>query len=164
MSSTNDLAPDRTHRFRGLLRTSFTAGAVLSALATGTLALGLVTGLVPSSIFGARELIAVAVRGFAAGAVAGGLFAWFVARGERGKTLLELSTRRVALWGGLATASIPLLTILASSGSVPVGVLAATTALAGIGGSIVSAGMLRLARRYPARIGEPDTNSERLLP
>src|SRR5262249_48858843 len=133
------------------------------ALATGTLALGLVTGLVPSSIFGARELIAVAIRGFAAGAVAGGLFAWFVARGARGKTILDLSTRRVALWGGLATASIPLLTMLAWRGSVPVDILAAATALAGIGGSIVSAGMLRVARRAPAQIGEPDARSERLL-
>ena len=165
MSATNDLESERPHPFRGLLRTSFTAGAVLSALATGTLALGLATGLVPSSIFGARELIAVAIRGFAAGAVAGGLFAWFVSRGERGKTLSALSTRRVALWGGLATASIPLLTLLAARGAgVPVGVLAASTALAGIGGSIVSAGMLRLARRAPARLGEPAANTERLLP
>src|SRR5215831_20575905 len=101
MSSTNDSELDAPYRLRGLLRTSFTAGAVLSALATGTLALGLVTGLVPSSIFGARELIAVAIRGFAAGAVAGGLFSWFVARGERGKSLSTLSTPRVALWGGL---------------------------------------------------------------
>src|SRR5215831_19415050 len=104
MSSTNDSELDAPHRARGLLRTALTAGAVLSALAAGTLALGLVTGLVPSSIFGAREVLAVAIRGFGAGAVAGGLFSWFVARGERGKTLSALSTRRVALWGGLATA------------------------------------------------------------
>ncbi len=64
MSSMNDSELEQPHRFRGMLRMSLTAGAVLSALATGALALGLATGLVPSSIFGARELIAVAIRGF----------------------------------------------------------------------------------------------------
>jgi hypothetical protein len=42
---------DEAHRYRGLVRTSFTAGITMSAIATGALALGLATGLVPSSIF-----------------------------------------------------------------------------------------------------------------
>jgi hypothetical protein len=111
-------------------------------------------------------VIAVAIRNFGAGAVAGGLFAWFVARRERGQTLSTLSTRRVALWGGLATASVPLLatlTALAATGRLlPIGVLAAGTLLAGIGGSVVSAGMLRIARRAP-QLTEPDANPDRLL-
>ena len=165
MSLKSDSELHRLYRLRGLLRTSLTGGAILSVLATGTLALGLATGLVPSSIFGARELIAVAIRGFAAGAVAGGLFSWFVARGERGKSLSTLSTPRVALWGGLATASIPVLTALAAGGSaMPIGILAASAALAGIGGGIASAGMLRVARRTPVRLGEAPENTERRLP
>jgi uncharacterized membrane protein YidH (DUF202 family) len=71
-----------SRRFLGLVRTSLTGGVVMSVFATGALALGLATGLVPSAFFGARELIAVAIRGFGAGAVAGGLFAWLVTRGS----------------------------------------------------------------------------------
>ena len=155
---------DEAHRYRGLVRTSFTAGTVMSAIATGALAIGLVTGLVPSSIFGVRELIAVAIRGFVAGAVAGGLFAWFVARGTRGQGLSALSTGRVALWGGLATGSVFLLAGLAAPGIVPISVLATAVAIAGVGGSVVSAGMLRLAHRAPQQLKEPDASADRLLP
>jgi len=156
---------DEPHRYRGLVRTSLTAGLVLSALATGALAIGLATGLVPESIFGARELVAVAIRGFSAGALAGGLFSWFVRRGERGQSLSTLSASRVALWGGLAAGSVPLLAALTATGPVlPIGVLAAGTVLFGIGGSVVSAGMLRVARRAPERLHEPDANTDRLLP
>jgi hypothetical protein len=156
---------DEPHRYRGLVRTSLTAGIVLSALATGALAIGLATGLVPASIFGARELVAVAIRGFSAGAVAGGLFSWFVRRGERGQSLSTLSASRVALWGGLAAGSVPLLAALTATGPVlSIGVLAAGTVLFGIGGSVVSAGMLRVARRAPERLQEPDANRDRLLP
>ena len=164
MNSMNDAELEQPHRFRGMLRMSLTAGAVLSALATGALALGLATGLVPSSIFGARELIAVAIRGFGAGAVAGGLFSWLVARGGRGRTLSTLSTKRVALWGGLATASVFLSAGLAAGSLVPIGVLTLSTVLAGAGGSVVSAGMLRIARRAPQQLAEPDASPERLLP
>ena len=156
---------DDSHRYRGLVRTSLTAGLVLSALATGALAIGLATGLVPESIFGARELIAVAIRGFSTGAVAGGLFSWLVRRGERGQSLSTLSASRVALWGGLAGGSLPLLAALTATGpALPLGVLAASSVLFGIGGSVVSAGMLGIARRAPERLREPDANTDRLLP
>ena len=55
MRSMNEPELDQPRRFRGMLRMSLTAGAVLAALATGALALGLATGLVPSSIFGAAR-------------------------------------------------------------------------------------------------------------
>jgi hypothetical protein len=156
---------DETRRYRGLIRMSLTAGAAMATVATGALAIGLATGLVPTSIFGPRELIAVAIRAFGFGAVAGGVFAWFVSRGAHGQTLLALSTRRVAWWGGLATASVPLLALLAAGGAVvPIGVVAAATLLAGIGGSVVSASMLRLARRGEKRLDAADARPDHLLP
>jgi len=167
MSSIDDSELERPHRFRGMLRMSLTAGVVLSALATGALALGLATGLVPSSIFGPRELAGVAIRGFGAGVVAGGLFSWLVARGGRGKTLSTLSAKRVALWGGLATGSVFLAVGLVAGVRlpvVPIGILAAGSVLAGLGGSVVSAGMLRVARRAPRPLGAADASPERLLP
>src|ERR1043166_8309060 len=106
MMYTNGGCMGGTRRYRGLVRMSVTAGTAMSAMATGVLAVGVITGLVPSSIFGIRELMAVAIRGFVAGAVAGGLFGVFLARGVRGQAWSELSGRRVALWGGLATGSV----------------------------------------------------------
>jgi hypothetical protein len=155
---------DEIRRYRGLVRTSLTAGTVMSVIATGALAIGLVTGLVPSSVFGVRELIAVAIRGFGAGAVAGGLFSWFVARRARGQVLSALSSGRVALWGGLATGCVFLLAGLAAPGIVPITVLATAVVVAGVGGSVVSAGMLRLARRVPRQFKELDGSADRLLP
>ena len=154
-----------TRQYRGLVRTSLTAGAVLAALATGSLALGLAAGVVPESVFGARELVALAVRGFIVGAVTGALFSAFIRRGAREQTLSTLTASRVALWGGLASASVPILTALMSTGPVlPIGILAASTALFGFGGAAVSAGMLRMAQRAPERISGPDAKADRLLP
>ena len=155
---------DETRRYRGLVRMSLTTGIVMSAIATGALAIGLVTGLVPSSIFGVRELIAVAIRGFGAGAVAGGLFAWFVARGARRQALSGLSSRRVALWGGLATGGVFLLAGLAAPGILPISIVATAAIVAGIGGSVVSAGMLRLARHPAESLKQLDRSADRLLP
>ena len=136
----------------------------MSAIATSALVIGVVTGLVPSSIFGIRELVAVAIRGFGAGAVAGGLFAWFVARGARRQALPALSGRRVALWGGLATGGVFFLAGLTAPGILPMSIVATAAVVAGIGGSVVSASVLRLARRTPASLKELDGSAERLLP
>lgn len=153
---------DATRRYRGIVRTSLTAGIVLSVVATGALVVGVTSGLVPSSIYGIREVLAVAIRGFAAGAVAGGLFSWFVRRGERGQSLSSLSALRVGLWGGLAAGSLPILGALTATGPIlSIGVLAASSAIFAIGGGAVSAGMLRIARRSPEQL--PDANANRLV-
>jgi hypothetical protein len=136
----------------------------MSAIAVGALAIGLATGFVPSAIFGVRELIAVAIRGFGVGAVAGGLFYGFIARRARGQVLSALSSGRVALWGGLATGSVFLLAGLAAPGILPISVFATAVVLAGVGGSVVSAGMLRLARRAPEQPRELDGSADHLLP
>ena len=153
------------HRFRGIVGMSAIWGVALSALATTSLALGLATGLVPPGIFGAREMIAVAIRGFAAGALGGGLFAWLVARRERSKALSNVSSHRMALWGFLAAGSVPAVVALAAGGTVlPISILAASTAIAGAGGSALSVGILRLARRAPEQIGALDNDGRPLLP
>ncbi len=68
-------------RFRGFVRTGLTAGALMAIVATGAVTLLVATGVMPRSLVGAREMVALAIRAFAAGAVAGGLFAWLVSRG-----------------------------------------------------------------------------------
>lgn len=138
-------------RFRGLIGMSAIWGVALAGLATTSLAIGLATGLVPASIFGARELVAVAVRGLAAGAVGGGLFAWVLSRRERGELLSTLSPRRIALWGALAAGSVPPIFALILSGpALPIGVLAAGSVLFAAGGGAMGVALVRVARRTPS--------------
>jgi hypothetical protein len=156
---------DHSRPFRGLFGMALTWGVGLAALATGTLALGLATGLVPAEIFGARELVAVATRGLLAGGVAGGGFGWLLARRERGDSLATLSTRRVAGWGFLAAATLPPLMALAATGPVlPVGVLVASTLGFGGIGSLLSTATLGIARRDMARLTGADDDRGRLTP
>jgi hypothetical protein len=156
---------ENSRRFRGIFGIATTWGIALSTLATASLALGLATGLVPPSIFGARELVAVAVRGLLVGGVAGGLFAWLLAHRERGHSLATLSTRRVALWGFVAAGSLPAILALAAAGPVlPLGVLVAGTAGFGAIGSLLSTATLRMARRAEARLDGTDEGLSRLTP
>ena len=154
-----------SRRFRGIIGTAITWGVALSALATGTLALGLATGLVPSSIFGARELVAVAVRGLLLGGVAGGLFGWLLARRERGQSLATVSSRRVAVWGFIAAGSVaPILALAANGPILPIGLLAAATVGYGGIGALLSSATLRIARRAQARLEGADEELSRLAP
>ena len=155
---------DDARRFRGILRMGAVWGVALSAIATSSLAIGLATGLVPSSIFGARELIAVAIRGLAAGAVGGGLFGWLLSHREHSQLMANLSTRRVALWGFLAAGAVPAIVALTVTGpALPIGILATASLVAGVGGSVLGAGILRLARRSPERLATSADDPNRLL-
>ncbi len=143
----------QSQRFRGMFGMALTWGVGLAALATGSLAFGLATGLVPSEFFGARELVAVAGRGLLAGGVAGALFGWLLARRERGHSLASLSTRRFAVWGFVATATIPTILALMATGPVPsLGVLVAGTVGLGSIGSLLGITTLGIARRATARL------------
>ena len=57
-------------RARGLVRTALTWAVGLSILATTILVTGVTLGFVPASVFGIRELVAVAIRTFVAGGAA----------------------------------------------------------------------------------------------
>ncbi|MCC6245668.1 MAG: hypothetical protein IT353_22745 [Gemmatimonadaceae bacterium] len=154
-----------SRRFRGMFGMATTWGVALSVLATGTLALGIATGLVPSSIFGAREFVAVAVRGLLVGAVAGGLFGWLLARRERGQSLTTLSSRRVGLWGFVAAGSlVPPLALTATGPTLSLGVLTAAAVGYGGIGALLSTATLRIARRGQARLEGPDEEFSRLEP
>ena len=154
----------RSQRFRGMVGIAATWGVALATLATGSLALGLATGLVPSSIFGARELVTLAVRGLLLGGVVGGLFAGLLSRRERGHSLATLSMRRVAVWGFVA-ASLPAIVALGTTGAVlPLGVLLAGTVGFGGIGSVLSTATLRIARRAEVRLADVDEARRRLPP
>lgn len=105
-------------------------------------------------------LLIFAIPGF----IGGMLFSAVLANRARGRSLLDLSPRRVGLWGavaGLATGAVPFL-IGEPAGSIPLPRLAATV-MSTVGGlsAISAAGSLVLAQRaarrqaLAARDGEP---------
>jgi len=115
-------------------------GLALSVPVTVVLGLGLATGLVPASAFGAREMIVIALRGFAVGAIAGVLFAWS-----------ETPTARPAsLWQFVVAGSVPAILNLAAS-DLPIGILATAGVIGGVAGGVLGAAMLRVAGRAPAQ-------------
>lgn len=140
-------------RLRGILGIATTWGVAFSVIGTTLVVSGVVTGLLPASIFGPRQVVAVAIENFLMGGLAGTLFSLFFASGERRQTLETLSMPRVALWGflgvGVPTAALVLgasvlygrMSLLAA----PLGV-----AMAGAMGSAMSVATIKLARRAPA--------------
>ena len=139
-------------------------GVGLSAVATSALLIGLATGVLPHSIFGTREVIAVALRGLFAGGLAGGIFGALLSYRERRSTLSTLSSKRMALWGFVAGAIAPALVILtATGGALPLSILGAGVVAWGIGGALAGVGLLRLARRpSPERLPAHDESSQLL--
>ncbi len=134
-------------RARGILRTAATWAVGLSALAVTVLVAGIELQLIPASVFGIRELVAVAIRAFVAGGVAGSLFASLVARREQGRGLAELSYGRLGTSGFLGAATIGAALGLAAPGVLPLSVLIAGTLGLGCIGTGLSIATLALARR-----------------
>jgi hypothetical protein len=157
-------------RLRGVVGMAATWAVAFSLLATTMLAAALAVGALPREVFGAQlfgapEFRAVALLGFAAGALAGTLFAALLARAERRHALSALSTRRMALWGFLAAASIPL-TLAAALGVAhwfSVGALAVGSLGFGALGAGTGAAMARMTHRAlrlpPAAARTPDTTT-----
>lgn len=139
-------------RARGVLRTAGTWAVGLSLLASTLLVLGIEFGVVPASVFGIRELVALAVRTFVAGGIAGGLFALLVARREQGRDIAELSYRRIGSAGFVCAAALGVLLGLAAPGVLPASVLIAGTLGLGMLGSGFAIGSLALARRAEGTI------------
>ena len=153
-------------RARGVLRTAATWAIGLSVLASTLLIAGVEVGIVPSSIFGIRELVAVAARAFIAGGISGGLFALLMARREQGRELADLSYWRMGTSGFLGTSALGALIGLAAPGVLPVSVLVAGTLGLGMLGGGFAIGTLALARRAEPALeaGLEDGTSDRLPP
>jgi hypothetical protein len=153
-------------RLRGLLGIATTWGVALAALATTVLAGGIAIGVVPTSVFGLRQVIAVAIQNFIVGAFAGSVFSLLFAGAERKRSLATVSMPRVALWGFLGVAIPVALTTATASVlyRVPLSVAATGILVAGVMGSAMSTATIKLARRAPALPDVPPSDVDRLPP
>ena len=140
---------DTPRRSRGMFSLVVTGAVALSALATSVVVVGLATGVVPASVIGTREVIAIAVRGLLVGGLAGGVFGALLSYRERHRTISTLSSKRMALWGFVAGATAPTLVALtaAGGGALPLSLLSAGAVAWGLGGALAGVGLLRMARR-----------------
>ena len=140
-------------RLRGILGIATTWGVAFSVVATTLVVSGVVTRLFPVSIFGPRQIAAVAVENFLMGGLAGTLFSLFFAGGERRQTIETLSMPRVALWGFLGVGVPAAALVLGATflyGRIPLLVVPLSIAVAGAMGSAMSVATIKLARRAPA--------------
>ena len=115
---------------------ALTWGVGLAGLSTALLIGGVVLGIVPASLYGIRELVALAIRGFAVGGGAGALFALVLARQERAHTFDALRRGRVGAWGFLSAAAAAALLSIGMPGALPVTILLSAIILAGTLGAL----------------------------
>ena len=95
-------------RLRGAVGIGLTWGAAWGAIFA---AIGFIAWLVDPSVIGPGEGPGVIIgTGAVLGLVSGSVFSGLLVVAERGRELRELSMRRVALWGAIATAVFPVLT------------------------------------------------------
>ncbi len=151
-------------RARGILGMAIAWGVGLAGLATSLLVSGVLLDVVPSSVYGIRELVAVAVRGLAVGGAAGALFAVVLARQERKTTFASLRSGRVAAWGFVGSAGIASVLALTAPAALPALVLVPAILLAGALGAGASVSVLTLARRADAKLRPIDAAPPSSLP
>ena len=142
----------KSNRARGVLGMALTWGVALSGVACSLLVGGVLLGVVPESVYGIRELVAVAVRGLVVGGAAGALFAMVLARKERATRLGELRRGRLAAWGFVSTSAVAAVLTLTAPVVLPALVLLPAILVAGAFGSGAAVGVLRLAQRADARL------------
>jgi hypothetical protein len=143
-----------TRRLRGLVGMATTWGVCFSSLSTLSLLVARLAGRLPADVFRARIVMAVAARGFVAGAFAGAVFALVLAAAERRRTLSGLSSGRVALWGFLGTAAIAFgYAALPANAALhlPIGIIVTSALTYGAIGGTLAATILGVARRAPAQ-------------
>jgi len=93
---------------RGVLGIGVTWGILWAAVATSV---GMIIGVMdPDSIDAGEEPIVLGLMSGVVGFISGVVFAILLSVAERRKTILDLSLSRVAMWGILVGAALPLLT------------------------------------------------------
>jgi hypothetical protein len=139
-----------SRRLRGLLGVMTTWGIAFSAFATISISAVILSGIAPD-VLGFRHVPLIALRGFLAGALSGGLFAALLVGRERSKTVATMSLGRVTAWGFLGGAALPAVTMLALNGiqHLPIGAIITSIVSAGAIGAGIAATSVHLARRAP---------------
>lgn len=155
-----------TDRARGILGMALTWAVGLAGLSTALLVGGVVLDIVPASVYGIRELAAVAVRAFAVGGAAGALFAVVLARQERTRAFGALHRGRVGTWGFVSAAGVATALAIGMPGALPATVLIPAILLAGTLGAGAAVGILALARRGDKQLhrGIEDAGPDSLPP
>jgi hypothetical protein len=139
-------------RLRGLLGVGVTWGTLWGAIGAG---IGLVLGYLNPALWTYDNPIALWGLGMAAyGFVSGVGFGTLLTLREGSKRLRELSLKRVALWGVLGSAAVPLLFLgFFQAGTTVVDILGAMGVTAMLGGTFAP-GAVAIARR--AELASPD--------
>ena len=139
-------------RIRGLLGVGITWGMLWAGIGAG---IGFVVGLVnPGAWAISNPIIVWAVGMGAYGVVSGVGFGALLSLGEGRKRLRELSLKRVALWGVLGSALVPLLFLgFFDAGTTLADIIGAMVTTAALGGTFAP-GAVAIARR--AELAEPD--------
>ena len=142
------------HKIRGLAGVGITWGALWGLIGAGV---GLVIGMVTPGAWDWYNPILTWAFGIGAyGVVSGVGFATLFSLSEGRKTLFDLSLRRVALWGVLGSAAVPLL--FSAAGWLPIGtplvdILGAVGVTGALGG-MFAPGSVAIARRAALKAGE----------
>ena len=141
-------------KLRGLLGVGLTWGALWAGIGA---VIGLVVGMVSPELWRyANPILEWAVGMGAYGFVSGVGFGSLLSLGEGRKTLRDLSLPRVAIWGILGSAVVPILFGLAGAfpaGTTVVDILEAI-AVTGVLGGTFAPGSVAIARR--AALQEPE--------
>jgi hypothetical protein len=139
-------------RVRGLLGVGISWGTLWGAIGAG---IGFVLGLIDPSLWALDNPVAVWGIGMGAyGFVSGVGFGTLLSLGEGSKLLRELSLKRVALWGILGSAAVPLLFFpFFEAGTTLIDVLGAMGVTAMLGGTFAP-GAVAIARR--AELAAPE--------
>ncbi len=142
-------------KVRGLLGFGATWGTLWAGIGAGV---GAVLGMISPELYAWGNPVIEWAVGFGVyGLVSGVGFASFLSLGEGRKTLGDLSLGRVALWGVLGSAAVPLLFTGFFDAGVGVVDILETIALTGVLGGTFAPGSVVLARRAALQAGEGAT-------
>lgn len=141
-------------KLRGLFGVGVTWGVLWGAI--GAVFGFALAALAPGSLYGANPVVELGLGMGAYGLISGIGFGGLLSLGEGSRTLRDLSLKRVALWGILGSAAVPLFfgaLGFFDAGTTLIDVLGAIALTGSLGGTFAS-GSVAMARR--AELAEPD--------